>query len=254
MQDNRMHLTPRLRTIMEQVPEGARIADIGTDHALIPAALLRRGKIVSAVASDIRKGPLESAARTAQQFGLSDHISLRLGAGLQTIKPSDADTIIIAGMGGETIAQILTDDAWALEGEHLLLLQPMTAQPFLRQYLAGHGGKIIKETVCREGRRMYTVFTVRGGYEKVDKARSACCISDALLRDPLAAIYLTGLLEREEKITASLLTAKCQKPQELALHQANIQVLKDALCRIREDRYYDSGKGCFTLSGTGCTI
>ncbi|MDO5784855.1 MAG: class I SAM-dependent methyltransferase [Eubacteriales bacterium] len=236
MQDNRMHLTPRLRTIMEQVPDGARIADIGTDHALIPAALLRRGKIVSAVASDIRQGPLESAARTARQFGLSDSISLRLGAGLRTVKPSDADTIIIAGMGGETIAQILTDDPWALKGEHLLLLQPMTAQPYLRKYLAAHGGKIIKETLCREGRRMYTVLTVRGGGEKTDQALSDCCVSDALLCDSMAAEYLVRLLEREEKIAASLEAAKHQKPEELALHRANVQVLKDALCQIRKDR------------------
>lgn len=235
MQDNRMHLTPRLRTIMQQVPDGARIADIGTDHALIPAALLRRGKIESAVASDIRQGPLESAARTAQQFGLSERISLRLGAGLRTVEPSDADTIIIAGMGGETIAQILEDDPWALSGEHLLLLQPMTAQPYLRQYLAAHGGTIEKETLCREGKRMYTVLTVRGGGEKVDKALSDCCISGALLRDPLAVEYLAKLLEREEKIAASLKTAKHQKPEELALHQANVRVLTDALHQIRKD-------------------
>lgn len=235
MQDNRMHLTPRLRAIMQQVPDGARIADIGTDHALIPAALLRRGKIVSAVASDIRQGPLESAARTAQQFGLSDSISLRLGAGLQTVKPSDADTIIIAGMGGEIIAQILSDDPWALEGAHLLLLQPMTAQPYLRQYLAAHGAEIIKETLCCEGKRMYTVLTVRGGGQKMDKTLSDCCVSNALLHDPLAMEYLIRLLEREEKIAASLQAAKHQKPEELALHRANVQVLRDALCQIRKD-------------------
>ena len=123
MQENRMHLTPRLRTIMQQVPEGARLADIGTDHALIPTALLRRGVIQSAIASDLREGPLDSAARTAKQFEVEHKLSLRLGGGLQTVKPDEADTIVIAGMGGETIAQILADDAWALDGTHLLLLQ-----------------------------------------------------------------------------------------------------------------------------------
>ena len=150
MQENRMHLTPRLRTIMQQVPEGARLADIGTDHALIPTALLRRGVIQSAIASDLREGPLDSAARTAKQFEVEHKLSLRLGGGLQTVKPDEADTIVIAGMGGETIAQILADDAWALDGAHLLLLQAMTAQPYLRQYLAAHGGVIQKELLCRE--------------------------------------------------------------------------------------------------------
>ena len=204
MQENRMHLTPRLRTIMQQVPEGARLADIGTDHALIPTALLRRGVIQSAIASDLREGPLDSAARTAKQFEVEHKLSLRLGGGLQTVKPDEADTIVIAGMGGETIAQILADDAWALDGAHLLLLQAMTAQPYLRQYLAAHGGVIQKESLCREGQRRYTVMTVVGGGKREQKQLSACCISDALLRDPMAEEYIHKLLHREQKIAHSL--------------------------------------------------
>ncbi|MCD8356102.1 MAG: class I SAM-dependent methyltransferase [Clostridia bacterium] len=235
MLENRMHLTPRLRTIMAQVPDGARLADIGTDHALIPAALLRRGKIKTAIASDIRQGPLDSAARTARQFGLENQISLRLGAGMCTIQPEEADTIVIAGMGGETIAQILEDDSWALDGNHLLLLQPMTAQPFLRQYLAAHGGAIEKESLCREGKRMYTVMTVRGGSQLQEKSLPECCISKALLSDPMAEVYLKRLLEREENITASLEKASNQKPEELALHRGNVQVLRDAMSQIGKE-------------------
>ncbi|MCI6926906.1 tRNA (adenine(22)-N(1))-methyltransferase [Butyricicoccus porcorum] len=235
MQDNRMHLTPRLRMIMEQVPQGARLADIGTDHALIPAALLRRKRIVSAIASDIRTGPLESAARTAEQFGFENEISLRLGAGLCTVTPKEADTIVIAGMGGETIAQILEEDPWALDGEHLLLLQAMTAQAQLRQYLAAHGGIIQKESLCREGKRMYTVMTVRGGGECMEKTLSDCCISDALLCDPLAADYLARLLSREEKICASLEAAQHQKPDELALHRGNVRVLSGELEQLEKE-------------------
>lgn len=230
-----MHLTPRLRTIMAQIPAGARLADIGTDHALIPAALLRRGIIQTAIASDIRQGPLDSAARTAQQFGLDGQISLRLGAGMCTIRPDEADTIVIAGMGGETIAQILEDDRWALDGAYLLLLQPMTAQPFLRQYLAAHGGTIEKESLCREGKRMYTVLTVRGGGRIQEKSLSECCISEALLQDPMALQYITRLLEREQKITVSLESAVHQKPEELALHRENVQVLQAARNRLGKE-------------------
>lgn len=235
MQENRMHLTPRLRTIMDQVPEGARLADIGTDHALIPAALLRRRKIVSAIASDIRKGPLESAARTARQFGFEKEISLRLGAGLCTVQPDEADTIVIAGMGGETIAQILEDDSWAMDGEHLLLLQAMTAQAELRQYLAAHGCTIERETLCREGKRMYTVMTVRGGGEEMEKSLSDCCISQAMLRDPLAKDYLAKLLERERRVCTSLECAQHQKPEELAFHRANAEILSAALAELEKE-------------------
>lgn len=235
MQENRMHLTPRLRTIMQQVPEGARLADIGTDHALIPTALLRRGVIQSAIASDLREGPLDSAARTAKQFEVEHKLSLRLGGGLQTVKPDEADTIVIAGMGGETIAQILADDAWALDGTHLLLLQAMTAQPYLRQYLAAHGGVIQKESLCREGQRIYTVMTVVGGGKREQKKLSACCISDALLRDPMAEEYIYKLLNREQKIAHSLETAKHQKPEELHMHREMIAVLSQALHALGKD-------------------
>lgn len=229
MQENRMHLTPRLRTIMQQVPKGARLADIGTDHALIPTALLRRGVIACAIASDLREGPLDSAARTARQFDVEDQLSLRLGGGMQTIQPEEADTIVIAGMGGETIAQILTDDPWALDGKHLLLLQAMTAQPYLRQYLAAHGGIIQKESLCQEGQRMYTVMTVVGGGKPEQKSLAACCISDALLQDPMAAAYIQKLLHREQKIVHSLESAKHQKPEELQMHREMTAVLSQAL-------------------------
>lgn len=229
MQENRMHLTPRLRTIMQQVPEGAKLADIGTDHALIPTALLRRGVIQHAIASDLREGPLDSAARTAKQFRVEDRLSLRLGGGMQTIQPEEADTIVIAGMGGETIAQILTDDPWALDGKHLLLLQAMTAQPYLRQYLAAHGGIIQKESLCREGQRIYTVMTVVGGGQSEQKSLAACCISDALLKEDMAEDYMQKLLHREQNIVYSLETAKHQKPEELQMHREMTAVLSRAL-------------------------
>ena len=232
--DNRMHLTPRLRAILELVPDGARLADIGTDHALIPVALLRRGTITGAIASDIGEGPLESAARTARQFGVSGAVSLRLGAGLRTVQPQEADTIVIAGMGGETIIGILREDPWALDGIHLLLLQAMTGQAELRQYLYAQGGAIEQEVICREGRRMYSVMAVRGGGERKDRPLAECCVSEALCRDKLAADYLGQKLTREQTICAALESAQKQKPEELALHRGYARTLRAALERIAE--------------------
>lgn len=232
----RMHLTPRLRTIMEQVPQGAALADIGTDHALIPVALLRRGRISRAIASDVRQGPLDSATRTAREFGLLDAIDLRLGGGLSTVQPHEADTIVIAGMGGELIAQILRDDPWALDGNHLLLLQPVTGLALLRQYLLGQGGVIEKETLCREGRRFYTVLTVRGGGEAVNHPMGECCISEALLQDPLAEEYLRKQLAHTRTIIRALEQASHQKPQELAYQRLCAKTLTQALGQWEENR------------------
>lgn len=218
--DERMHLTPRLRAIMDMVPQGARLADIGTDHALIPAALLRRNRISRAIASDLRRGPLESAERTLRQFGLYDErVSLRLGAGLQTVKPDEADVIVIAGMGGETICEILEADSWAMDGSCLLLMQAMTGRAELRQYLSANGVMIEQERVCREGKRYYTVIAARGGAEKRELPLSECCVSSALLTDELAEEYISTRLAHERKIISALTSASKQKPEELELHR-----------------------------------
>ena len=232
--ENRMHLTPRLRTILSLVPDGARLADIGTDHALIPVALLRRGVIASAIASDIGQGPLESAARTARKFGITSGLSLRLGPGLRTVQPDETDTIVIAGMGGETMIEILRTDPWALDGAHLLLLQAMTGQAELRQYLASRGGRIEQEIVCRERKRMYTVMAVRGGGTRLDLPLTACCLSDALCRDPQAGAYLRQRLAREEKICDALRGASHPKPEEYRLHCGYAATLRRAL-EAKED-------------------
>ena len=120
-----LELPPRLRLIAGWVPEGAYLADVGTDHAYLPNWLRLRGTIRRAVASDLRPGPLERAKATGKLYG-TDNIEYRLCSGLSGIRPTEADTIVIAGMGGETILSILKDAPWTADGQHTLLLQPQT--------------------------------------------------------------------------------------------------------------------------------
>lgn len=157
-----MELTPRLETIAQQVPQGSILADVGTDHALLPVWLLLEGRISHAIASDLREGPLSRAKETVEQHGVANQVSLRLCDGLSGIQDGEADVVAIAGMGGETIAAILEQAPWTKE-HTLLLLQPMTSFPDLRKWLLDHGYTVEKETICREGSRMYTILTVRGG-------------------------------------------------------------------------------------------
>ena len=102
-----MELSPRLRSVAGLVPPGARFADVGTDHAYLPVWLLQQGIIEHALVSDLRPGPLDRARSTAARYGLAERMEFRLCDGLSGIAPAEADTIAIAGMGGETIAAIL---------------------------------------------------------------------------------------------------------------------------------------------------
>ncbi len=192
-----MVLTPRLNCIAGLVPQGARLADIGTDHAKLPISLLLRKRIQSATGSDIRKGPLAHAAKNAEEHKVK--LSLILAYGLEGISPENCDTISIAGMGGGTIAGILRAAPWTAEGHHLLLLQPMTMVYELRQWLWANGYEILKETLCLEGKRWYVALSVSGGAAPCKKELWQCLVSPALMESENAAGYIRHLLRKEIK-------------------------------------------------------
>lgn len=156
--------TPRLKKIIDYVNTGIA-ADIGTDHAYVPIELIRSGRASHVIASDVRQGPLDIAKGNVAQSGLSDKIETRLGSGLSVLSPGEADTIIIAGMGGELIADILlNDDMTARQAE--LILQPMNSQYELRRWLIDNSYTILKEDLENEGKRIYNFLIVRSGRMK----------------------------------------------------------------------------------------
>ncbi len=165
-------LDRRLQTVADLVRDGSRVADIGTDHALLPCALVAAGRCPSAIASDIRVGPTEAARKTVAATGLLQTVSVRLGSGLQTVSPDEVDDIVIAGMGGETIASILEGAAWVKDPHYRLVLQPMTRPERLRRFLYDNGFDIQTETIVKDGRRLYTVLCVayRGAVRQFEDA------------------------------------------------------------------------------------
>ncbi len=158
-------LDKRLRCVADLVRPGSRLADIGTDHAYLPAELVGSGRCPRAIACDIRPGPADAARRTVREAGLADRIEVRLGDGLAPLHWAEADDIVIAGMGGETIAAILRDGLrrWLPEGREALgrmsfLLQPMSRPEELRRMLLTSGFSLRKETAVEEGGHLYTVM------------------------------------------------------------------------------------------------
>lgn len=166
-------LDSRLRLAADFVRPDSRVADIGTDHAHLPVTLVREGRCPSAIASDIRRGPTDNARQNVEQAGLGDVIAVRLGDGLQTVSADEVDDIVIAGMGGETIAAILEDAPWVRNERYRLILQPMTRAERLRAYLFATGFTIDEERVTCVGGHWYTVLCVRytGVAIEADEAR-----------------------------------------------------------------------------------
>lgn len=160
---NKNALNPRLKKIAELVPPNKCTADIGTDHAYIPIVLVTQGTASRAIASDIKKGPLMRADANIRHYGMNDKIETRLGAGLKTLAPHDAEVIIIAGMGGILIADILEQSREVTDSAKLLILQPMTAVPELREYLSGNSYEVSAEYLEAEDEKLYNIIVAKSG-------------------------------------------------------------------------------------------
>lgn len=151
-------LDNRLKMCADMISGKGIVCDVGTDHALLAAYLITNGKCDKVIASDINEGPLESAGKTVEKYGISGKVDLVLSDGLKNVNGEGVSDIVIAGMGGETIVKILSERQFDLNGIRLIL-QPMTKAEILRKWLADYGYKIVSENGVSEGEKLYTVIT-----------------------------------------------------------------------------------------------
>ena len=230
-----LELPPRLRLIADWVPEGACLADVGTDHAYLPNWLRLHGRIRSAVASDLRPGPLERAKAAGRLYG-TDGIDYRLCSGLSGVSPDEADTIVIAGMGGETILSILKAAPWTADGRHTLLLQPQTHEELVRRYLAESGFAISREALVQDRGTLYTVMEARAG--RMELSLSRIWGGAELTHDPLADRYLIEKIIRTQTALAG--AKRSARPADAAKAEELRDILT-ALLRAREEWRHANG-------------
>ena len=156
---SRIKLDDRLSTVASLVRHGKRVADIGTDHGYLVAYLVENGICPRGIAADLRVGPLDNAKQTVIQQGLSDKIELILSDGLQNIPSDSCDDIVIAGMGGNLIAEILEKAPWVKNENINIVAQPMTHAEVLRQYFIDNDFTITKEKTATDGKRYYCIIS-----------------------------------------------------------------------------------------------
>ncbi len=153
-------ISDRLLACCSFVAPGARVADVGCDHGYLSIYLLTRGIASRIIASDINEGPLDSARRNAEKYGVKDKMSFHLSAGVKNI-PRDFDVLVCAGMGADTMVSILSAAPWLQSDAYRLILQCQSKTPMLRKYLSETGWRIAREAVLRDGKFLYTVMDVR---------------------------------------------------------------------------------------------
>lgn len=157
---NNVKLSDRLQLLLEQIPQGSRLADIGSDHALLPIAAVESGRAISAVAGEVNPGPWEVARKGVAEAGLAKSIAVRRGDGLEVLESGEADCISIAGMGGALIASILSrgNDLGKLAGVKTLVLQPNVGEDILRRWLQDNGWLLTGEHILEEDGKIYEIL------------------------------------------------------------------------------------------------
>ena len=179
----KLPLSTRLLACAGFVNKGDRVADIGCDHGYLSIHLLTQGIARSCIASDVAKGPLQSAKNNARKFGVAENITFHLSDGVQSI-PRDFDTLVCAGMGGDTMIHILESAPWLKDEKYTLILQCQSKTPMLRRYLSDTGRTILRESVLRDGRFLYTIMEVGYDPDAPRLSDAQCHFPPALLDNP----------------------------------------------------------------------
>ena len=231
-----MQLSKRLQAVARLVTPGSRLADVGTDHGYVPIWLFEQGKILSAIAMDLRKGPLERAREHIQMHGLDAHIETRLSDGLDKLLPGEADSIVIAGMGGMLVVKILSQGQKVLSSVKELILQPQSDLDAVREYLHRTVFVIVKEDMIFEDGKYYPMMKAVHG-ENTDDRKIWFLYGRLLLenRHPVLKSYLEKeydgcckLLEKLSRTSTEVAKHRCEELSEKKL------LIEEALVYFRE--------------------
>ncbi|MCI2195218.1 MAG: class I SAM-dependent methyltransferase [Lachnospiraceae bacterium] len=185
-------LSARMEAIGSMVTAGYRLADIGTDHGYLPIALTARGRVPSAIAMDINAGPLEAAQRHIRESGLEDRIQTRRSDGLAKLDPGEADSIVIAGMGGALMLRILSEGASRLAGVRELILSPQSEIPLVRSSMCQAGYEIAQERMVKDAGKYYVILRLVPSARRQTLTEEEAAFGPRLLqkKDPVLAEWL----------------------------------------------------------------
>ena len=211
-------MNKRLQAIYSLICQGRGFVDVGTDHGYIPVALAQNGYGGKIIASDIRSGPLQAARSSAESAGVADKIDFLLCDGLDGCEKSAIDTIVIAGMGGDTICGVLDRAEWCMTPDYTLILQPMTKAEVVRYWLAYNGYEFLDEVLVKDGGIIYQVIRAR------IKENTSLSLAELFtgeyalaVKNPLFGEYLDMLISRFETGIKGLESAKDCRPCSLSL-------------------------------------
>lgn len=226
---NENQLSKRLARVGQLIPEGSRLADIGSDHAYLPVWLMLQGKIAFAVAGEVVTGPFESAQKQVRKSGLSEGIVVRLADGLDAVQPQDKiDVVSICGMGGALITDILEKgrQQGRLTGSELLVLQPNVGEQGLRLWLMRHGYQIIEEDILEENHKIYEILVAARGSQPVAYSQDELLFGPKLLHRKGQVFKKKWRRELEQRKHVARQLEKSSADQQTKIEQLNQEMAR----------------------------
>ncbi len=229
-----MNLSKRLETVISFVKPGSTIADVGCDHGFVAIALMERGIASRGIAMDVRPGPLSRAAEHIRRSGLEGILETRLSDGVEALLPGEADTVVVAGMGGELVIHILEGGRALWPGIGHWILSPQSELHKVRYYLEEQGFSICREEMVLEDGKYYTIMDV------VHEEKAGPPLSEAeALFGPLLIqkrdLVLLELLNKEEENLGQILKGLEQQEGEGAKARRTELLKKQVLIqRVKE--------------------
>ena len=230
-------LTERLAAIADEIEKGESVADIGTDHVYLPMYLTKEEISPKVIMADISKGSLNKARRNCRELMPEVKFDFRNGNGLRVIKKGEVDVIVIAGMGGNLICDILGRDLGKAKSCKKLILQPRTAQGRLRAWLVRKGFDIVNEQLVREGRFICEIITAVPGEPRESIKLNLAPESIkwempywvANLKNPLVNEFISYKIDRENRILKSMENSKNIPAEDVKAIEDNIVYLESLL-------------------------
>jgi tRNA (adenine22-N1)-methyltransferase len=219
LSDDPIVLSARLQKLTEWIPSGARVADIGGDHAYLLIHQAKAGCLSHGIVGELNKGPFENARRTIRMAKVEKMVEVRLGDGLSVLKPDEVDVVVIAGMGGALIAQILNEGKEKLHGVKRLILQPNIGGHNVRRWLKENGFCLVDESLVEDAGILYEAMAAEPGEERIyhemggEFSESTLMEVGPLLfkkRHPLLKRKVMQEWESKQKVFRSLKNAKSE--------------------------------------------
>lgn len=231
---NSEKLSNRLESVAKYIPSGARLADIGSDHAYLPCYVVQKGVIPFAIAGEVVEGPYLSAKNQVETLHLTNKISVRKGNGLEVIQPKEVDCITIAGMGGALISSILEQGKSKLGSVKRLILQPNISAISIREWLLQNGWGLVAEEILEEDGKIYEILVAEQGNEEELYQRDK---EKGLLFGPILLQEKNSIFQKkwlEEKRNWSNILTNLQNASDTEENRVKKQELRNKITLLEE--------------------